>query len=126
MKTEHNPPTQQPAHIGDTNKMVYPSQHAVEAAKALDCLYIAVERCIADDVNTKVRAYIAALEKERDNWMEDCRRKCCDIEYYQGLLDQIGNLFGEQAMIADDGSKMDSVIRAKVPELVRELHRKHC
>lgn len=39
-------------------------QLKAEAAKALNCLYIAVSEEIADDVNTKVRAYINALAVE--------------------------------------------------------------
>jgi hypothetical protein len=35
-----------------------------EANRALRCLYIAVESSVAVDVNAKVRAYIAALERE--------------------------------------------------------------
>lgn len=31
---------------------------------ALHCLYIVVEKDIADDVNSKVKAYIEALESE--------------------------------------------------------------
>jgi hypothetical protein len=36
-----------------------------ECNTALECLYLAVDERIAKDVNDKVRAYIAALEQEK-------------------------------------------------------------
>lgn len=41
--------------------------------------------------------------------------------YYKGLVEEIGKMFGEDAYISDDGSKQDSILCAKVPELVSQL-----
>ncbi len=39
--------------------------------------------------------------------------------YYRGLVTQIGELFGVESRISDDGSVQDDVLCAKVPELVQ-------
>jgi hypothetical protein len=58
---------------------------------------------------------------ERDNWMETARQHCSKEFYYGGQLDLIGSAFGPAAFTADDGTIGDSVLRAKVPELVSAL-----
>lgn len=40
------------------------------------------------------------------------------LEYYRGLVTRCGELFGEAAKTADDGTVQMEVLRAKVPELV--------
>lgn len=59
--------------------------------------------------------------QERDNWKNDALERQRNTEYYQALIDEIGGHLGEEAFICDDGSKSDSVLRAKVPELVERL-----
>ena len=49
---------------------------------------------------------------------EQAQRNC---EYYRGLVVQIGELFGSQAKIQDDGGIMEDVLCAKVPGLVAKL-----
>lgn len=58
---------------------------------------------------------------ETKAWKETAAQQARDVTYYQGLLDKIGLLFGEAAHISDDGSRQDSIIRAKIPELVTIL-----
>lgn len=55
------------------------------------------------------------------SWMATVAQQARDIAYYQGLLDRCGAALGEQAYIADDGSRSDHVLRANVPELVEAL-----
>lgn len=43
-------------------------QTRADCFKALACLYIAVDKTVADDVNAKVRAYISELETQLDGW----------------------------------------------------------
>jgi len=69
-----------------------------------------------------------ALLKERDdlrrqvmNWRDIANQYCRNQTYYAGLIDRIGRLFGAAAHTADDGSLQDSILRAKVPELVEFL-----
>lgn len=42
-------------------------------------------------------------------------------QYYVGLLDEIAQVFGEDAYVDDAGGKHDSPLRAKMPALVRTL-----
>lgn len=54
-------------------------------------------------------------------WYETARQHCRNEEYYRGLVVEIGKMLGDEAYIADDGSRMEDVLCAKVPELVRRL-----
>jgi hypothetical protein len=61
------------------------------------------------------------LEKEQnltDNWVETAKNYANGVEYYRGLVDEIGKMLGDESYIADDGSRSDEILRAKVPELV--------
>ena len=57
--------------------------------------------------------------RERNGWIESAAMFYRNEEYYRGLVDQIGEVLGAEAFTADDGVVHDSVLRAKVPELVR-------
>jgi hypothetical protein len=61
---------------------------------------------------------------ERDMWMETAAQHWENEKYYRSLVVQIGQLFGKKAQIADDGSDMQEVLCAKVPELVENLYLK--
>lgn len=69
----------------------------------------------------KLTAERDEARRERDAWIETSKQAYSGVEYYQGLLDTIGKMFGETAFTADDGTVGDSVLRAKVPELVVTL-----
>lgn len=60
-------------------------------------------------------------ERQRESWIETARNYARGSDYYQGLLDQIGEMFGVTARTSDDGSVQDSVLRARLPELVAGL-----
>jgi len=65
---------------------------------------------------------LATVFAERvDAWIETARQHANNEEYYRGLLDRIGERVGPSAYVSDDGSVQDSVLRAKVPELVSAL-----
>lgn len=51
-------------------------------------------------------------------WMQTAAQNDRNTEYYRGLLVRIGESIGEHAYIADDGSRSDDVLCAKLPELV--------
>lgn len=57
-------------------------------------------------------------------WQESAAQHLRNEQYYAGLLDRIGALFGDDARTADDGSVGTEVLRAKVPELVARLVQK--
>ena len=54
-------------------------------------------------------------------WMDTAAQNQRNVDYYRGLVVRCGNALGEAAFIADDGGKHDSVLCAKVPELVENL-----
>lgn len=64
--------------------------------------------------------HVQAHHDELHGWMETAAQAQQDLDYYRGLLDRIGLLFGQEAFTADDGGLHDEVLRAKVPELVEE------
>jgi hypothetical protein len=63
-------------------------------------------------------AQLAAMQVERDNWIETARGYANSVEYYQGIIDQILEPFGIAARTSDDGSVQDHPLRAKAVELV--------
>lgn len=54
-------------------------------------------------------------------WVEMAAQEARNREFYQGIITQIGELFGPLAYTSDDGSVQDSVLALKVPELVKAL-----
>lgn len=61
---------------------------------------------------------IAQLEREAQNWQDTAAFHLRNEQYYRGLLERIGNLFGVAAKTSDDGSVQQDVLCIKVPELV--------
>jgi hypothetical protein len=51
-------------------------------------------------------------------WMQTAAFHARNEEYYRGLVDACAAPLGEAAYICDDGSRSESVLRAKVPELI--------
>jgi len=51
----------------------------------------------------------------------DHARLLADRDYYRGLVVRVGNMIGEPAHIADDGTRRDDVLCAKVPGLVHDI-----
>ena len=65
-----------------------------------------------------------ALERaniQLTNWEESASQQARNTEFYRSIIVQIGNMFGDAAKIADDGSVMGDVLALKVPELVAKL-----
>ena len=76
---------------------------------------------LAAVVNDKTRLE-AEVERTRDAWMETAAFHHRNEEYYRGLVIQIGEMLPlPDAYVSDDGSGQDSVLCAKVPELVQAL-----
>lgn len=62
------------------------------------------------------------LRGELAHWQEECARQHLrNEEYYRGLVVQIGESIGDASYIADDGTRSEDVLCAKVPELVAAL-----
>lgn len=78
----------------------------------------------ADEVNAEIERQmrrIAELTAERDAWQETAAQHLRNEMYHRDLLTTIGETIGGAAYICDDGSLSDSVLRAKLPQLVSEL-----
>ena len=54
-------------------------------------------------------------------WKETAAFHSRNEEFYHGIVKQIGEILGEDAYTADDGSIGDSVLALKLPELVKKL-----
>jgi hypothetical protein len=65
------------------------------------------------------------VERVLKAWYETAMQHCRNEEYYRGLVQQIGELFGAVAYVSDDGSVQQDVLCAKVPELVQRTLRSH-
>lgn len=61
---------------------------------------------------------LAALKSNSDHWRVCAARHCRNEDYYRGLVVQIGEHLGDESYIADDGTRSEEVLCAKVPELV--------
>ena len=51
-------------------------------------------------------------------WMQTTAQNQRNTDYYRGLLVKIGETIGERAFTADDGSKSEDVLCAKLPEII--------
>ena len=76
---------------------------------------------VAEEDPVKLTVKVAELERVNKVIEEMARTYAETAEYYRGICQQIGQTIGEDAYVADDGSKMDDVLVAKLPELVRDL-----
>lgn len=59
--------------------------------------------------------------RERNAWMETAEQAQRDRDFYHSIVTQIGEMFGDEAKTADDGTVGGDVLALKVPECVRKL-----
>lgn len=59
-----------------------------------------------------------AVAKRIAVWMQTAAQNQRNTDYYRGLLEQCGKIIGDRAYIADDGTKMEDVLCAKIPEII--------
>ena len=76
---------------------------------------------LAEAVVEQVSVAILAWKEIATNWKTTARDYSRSSEYYQSLLDEIGNHIGYEAHVADDGSYQEDILRAKLPDLVKIL-----
>ena len=55
------------------------------------------------------------------NWYDTAAQNQRNTDYYRGLVQEIGKIFGDAAYLSDGGSVQQDVLCAKVPELVKAL-----
>lgn len=61
---------------------------------------------------------LAEEQRHTDAWYETAAQFSRNANFYQGIVRQIGEMFGDAAYISDDGSKQQDILVLKVPELV--------
>ena len=71
--------------------------------------YIDIEK---DNVAIEVTVLLA-------NWIDTSAQFDSNSKFYQGIVTEIGEMFGAAAKTSDDGSVQQDVLALKVPELVR-------
>lgn len=59
-----------------------------------------------------------AVAKRIAAWMDTAAQCARNEAYYRGLVVRCGKAIGERAYIADDGTRSQDVLCAKIPELV--------
>jgi hypothetical protein len=77
------------------------------------------------DIETEDRVFDSvlaeAIAKRIAVWMETAAQNQQNTEYYRGLVERCGMAIGERAFIADDGTKSEDILCAKIPEIVETL-----
>ena len=64
-----------------------------------------------------------AVAKRIANWMETAAQYHRNTDYYRSLIIRCGESIGEEAYIADDGTKSEDVLCAKVPGIIAAKYR---
>jgi hypothetical protein len=67
----------------------------------------------------KLKNELERVKSENDGWVASATQFFNNQQYYRGLLEEIGLMFGKEAFIQDDGGVCKSVLVAKVPEIVK-------
>jgi len=76
-----------------------------------------------DETSDRVRDPVLAeaVAKRIAAWMDTAAQETRNTAFYRDLLDKCAEHLGDTVFIADDGSRQDTPIRLKIPELVRAL-----
>lgn len=59
-----------------------------------------------------------AVAKRIAAWMDTAAQNQRNTDYYRGLLERCGKAIGDRAYTADDGTRMEGVLCAKIPEII--------
>jgi len=86
---------------------------------------VSLQEVIADaltdqvaESDTERKAEVERLTNERNAWTDTAAFHSRNEDYYHGLLNQIGEMFGDAAKTQDDGGLVEDVLCIKVPKLV--------
>jgi|GEM_PF-6964689 len=79
----------------------------------MDEALVAAEQCCDE----------AAVAKCIALWMQTAAQNQRNTEYYRNIVYNIGELFGDEAKTADDGTVMEDVLAARVYDLVKNALR---
>lgn len=64
-----------------------------------------------------------SAKKEVETWTETARVYATNEAYYKAMVDKLVPLLDDEVFVADDGSRSDEPLYAKVPELIDRLGR---
>ena len=53
-------------------------------------------------------------------WMDTASQNQGNADYYRRLLIRCGEIIGDRAYVCEDGSKSDTVLCSKIPEIIAE------
>ncbi len=113
MTGDKNGPSLAAKQKSDTGKE---EQELAEAENELIAALKALTNLVSDAAARATKA-----DQEREGWQETARQEIRNRDYFRGLVQQIGGMFGVAARTEDDGSVAEDVLCAKVPELVKAL-----
>ena len=75
--------------------------------------------CDKETENREMDTVLAeAVAKRIAVWMETAAQNQRNADYYRGLLVRCGKTIGDRAFIADDGTRSQDVLCAKIPEII--------
>lgn len=78
--------------------------------------------CAPETENKEMDSVLAeTMACKLAHWMRIAAQYARNEDYYRALLIQCGKIIGKDAYICDDGSMSDSVLCAKIPELVEKI-----
>ena len=77
--------------------------------------------CLPQEMDVYFAESIALELVAASGWEETAMQYARNAEYYRSLVIRIGECFGQEAKISDDGSVQNGILCAKVPELVEAM-----
>ncbi len=106
--------------VDDVN---YDSPHLTAPYNWMEEARGAAAQCWCDKETEKKEMDVVlaeAVAKRIAAWMETAAQNQRNTDYYRGLLVECGRFIGERAFTADDGTIMDDVLCAKLPEIIQD------
>lgn len=82
-------------------------------------------QCWCDDraASIEMDVVLAEIIAERiAAWMDTAAQNQKNADYYRMLLEDCGESIGEQAYICDDGTRSESVLCAKIPDIIADAY----
>ena len=70
------------------------------------------------ELSAHYKAKAEQAEAQCAAWEQSAKEFANGMDYYRGIVIAVGEMIGEQSYICDDGTRSDSVLCAKIVELV--------
>ena len=108
--------TQAELDLDGQDKNVRENAHEIAIVDAAQCW---CDDRVSDRVMDPELATVIA--EKLQNWILTANQYFCNAKYYHDLLEECGRTLGIEAFTADDGTISETVLCAKVPELLNKL-----